>query len=74
MTNEQKEQFLDALNHLEDARAVFAELSEALLEEGGELNPDDDTEEANDMAEDLENAVATIEELLSTLSELRESF
>ena len=73
MTNEQKEQFLDALNHLEDARAAFAELSEALLD-GDELSPDDDTEEAGDMADDLENAVVTIEDLLSTLSELRESF
>ncbi len=73
MTNEQQEQFNDALDHLEQARALFLELSETLVEEA-ESNPDDEPEDNGDMADELEDAAVTIEEILSSLDEIRESF
>ncbi len=73
MTNEQQEQFSDALDHLEQARALFLDLAETLVE-NAESSPDDEPEDSGDMADELENAAVTIEELLGSLDDIRESF
>ncbi|MDO5537802.1 MAG: hypothetical protein Q4F72_09785 [Desulfovibrionaceae bacterium] len=74
MTSEQQEQLIDALDHLEQARSLFIELSENLVEGSDSSNPDDEPEEAGDLADTLENAAVAIEELIGDLDELRESF
>lgn len=72
MTNEQQEQLIDALDHLDQARSLFIELSENLVE-GAESNGDDEPEDAGDIADELENAAVVIEELISRLDDMRES-
>ncbi len=73
MTNEQQEQLNDAMDYLDQARALFLELAESLMESDSD-NFDEEPENNGDMAEQMENAAVTIEELCSALEELREAF
>ena len=72
MTNDQQEQLAEALDHLEQARALFLELSEAFME-GGEGSEDDDGEDAANLAEELENVTVQIEEIIASVDDLRDN-
>lgn len=71
MTDEQQEQLEDALDHLDQARQIFLELSESVVAE--DSNPDDEEEDNANLADEFENVLATIEELVESIESLRES-
>ena len=71
MTDEQQEQLEDALDHLDQARQIFLELSESVVAE--DSNPDDEEEDNANLADEFENVLVTIEELVESIESLRES-
>ncbi len=72
MTSEQQEQLAEALDHLDQARSIFLELSETLVE-SGERDPEDEEEDASALADDFENITVTLEEIIGSLEDLRDN-
>lgn len=75
MTSDQQEQLAEALDHLDQARAIFLELSETLME-SSERDPEDedeDEEDASALADQFENTTVTIEEIIASFEDLRDN-
>lgn len=73
MTNDQQEQLAEALDHLDQARALFLELSEAFMEGGDQDSDEDDGADAANLAEEFENVTVQIEEIIASFEELRDN-
>ena len=73
MTIDQQEQLAEALDHLDQARAIFLERSETLVENSERDPEDEDEEDASNLAEQCENTTVTIEEIIASFEDLRDN-
>ncbi|OUO52454.1 hypothetical protein B5F76_07290 [Desulfovibrio sp. An276] len=73
MTSDQQEQLAEALDHLDQARAIFLELSETLMESSERDPEDEDEEDALALADQFENTTVTIEEIIASFEDLRDN-
>jgi len=73
MTRNQEERLDELADHIAQVKSFIQDLAETLSGAGGDGNPDDEPEESGDAAETVDTMLAQIEDLESSLDELRET-
>ncbi len=73
MTRNQEERLDELADHIAQVKSFVQDLAESLSGAGGEDNPDDEPEDSADAAETIDTMLAQIEDLESSLDDLRET-
>ena len=73
MTRSQEERLDELADHIAQVKSFVQDLAETLSGAGRDGSPDDEPEESADASETVDTMLAQIEDLESTLDDLREA-
>ncbi len=73
MTRNQEERLDELADQLAQIKSSLQDLAGSLVDAGSDDNPDDEPEDGGDAAETVDTMLAQIEDLESSLDELREA-
>jgi len=73
MTRNQEERLDELADQLAQIKSSLQDLAGSLVDAGSDVNPDDEPEDGGDAAETVDTMLAQIEDLESSLDELREA-
>jgi len=73
MTRNQEERLDELADQLAQIKSSLQDLAGSLVDAGSDDNPDDEPEDGGDAAETVDTMLAQLEDLESSLDELRET-